>query len=240
MLIYPAIDLIGGRCVRLLKGDFSAVTEYGDPLAQIQAFADAGAAWVHVVDLDGAKARQPLQTGLIAELAAASHAKLQVGGGVRRVEDVATLLDAGAERVVVGSAAVREPVSVRAWITIIGLDRICCAFDVRCNGESYEVAVNGWTEAGGLSLDDALALYPPGSLRHVLITDIGRDGALSGPNAELIAKVARARSDLAVQASGGVAQLEDISALRAAGAAGAIVGRALYERRFSLEQALAG
>lgn len=240
MLIYPAIDLIGGRCVRLLKGDFNAVTEYGDPLEQAAAFAAAGAQWIHVVDLDGAKQKAPAQHELIGRIARATGAKLQVGGGVREAAHVAALLDAGVARVVVGSAAARRPDDVRAWIGDFGAERICCAFDVRRAGEAYEVALDGWTEGAGLSLEAALAFYPEGPLRHVLITDISRDGALTGPNVALMADVAAKRPDLEIQASGGVSQLADLSQLRASGAAAAIVGRALYERRFTLEQALAG
>lgn len=240
MLILPALDLIAGRCVRLLKGEFSAVTEYGDPLEQIEAFAAAGATWAHVVDLDGAKARAPAQLDLIARLAAATPVKLQVGGGVRRFEDVTRLLEAGAARVVIGSAAARTPALVRTWIEAVGAERMCCAFDVRPVGAVYLVSADGWTADTGLSLEDALAHFAPGGLRHVLVTDISRDGALTGPNVALVTELAAKRADLAVQASGGVARLEDIATLRAGGAAGAIVGRALYERRFTLEQALAG
>lgn len=239
MLIIPAIDLIGGRCVRLLRGDFDAVTEYGDPLAQIAAFANAGARWTHVVDLDGAKQKASAQRALIARLAGATDLALQVGGGVREAGDVDALLRSGVARVVIGSAAARRPADVRAWIGDFGVERICCAFDVRRNGDAFEVAVDGWTASGGLTLDAALALYPTDALRHVLITDISRDGALSGPNVDLIADIVAKRPDLVIQASGGVAQLSDLPALRAAGAGAVIIGRALYEQRFTLEQALA-
>lgn len=239
MLIYPAIDLMGGRCVRLALGDFDRATQYGDPFEQIAAFAAAGAEWVHIVDLDGAKAGRPAQYDLIGRLARAASVKVQSGGGVRERSHVEALLDAGVARAVVGSAALRRPQDVRAWIEECGPDRICCAFDLRRNGETFEVAVDGWTAGGGAALEDALALYPPGSVRHILATDISRDGVLTGANVGLVAQICAARPDLDVQASGGVASLGDFAPLRAAGAAGVIVGRALYERRFTLEQALA-
>jgi phosphoribosylformimino-5-aminoimidazole carboxamide ribotide isomerase len=239
MLILPAIDLREGRCVRLLQGRFDAVSEYGDPFAQVRAFADAGAEWIHIVDLDGARVGQPAQHDLIGELARASGLKVQSGGGIRSTAHVETLLDAGVARVVVGSVAARDPEAVSSWIERYGAERICAAFDVRGAGETWEVAADGWASASGETLDEMLERYGRGGLRHILVTDIGRDGALSGPNLDLVRWVRAARPDLALQASGGVSALEDLSALSAAGASAAIIGRALYEKRFTLEDALA-
>lgn len=233
MLIIPAIDVMGGACVRLRQGEFLRVTQYGDPLERILEFVRHGAGLVHVVDLDGARAGRPMQIELLRDLAGAG-VPLQCGGGVRRREDVEALLKAGAERVVIGSLAATAPGTIRAWIAEFGAERICCAFDVR-NGE---VRTQGWTQGAGVALCAALERYPPESLRHVLVTDIARDGELSGPNVDLIRRIAGMRRDLAVQASGGVAALADLDRLRAAGAAGAIVGRALYDGAFTLEEAL--
>jgi len=240
MLIMPAIDLREGRCVRLAQGRFDAVTTYGEPQVQLRAFAEAGAEWVHVVDLDGAEAGAARQYALIGALARSGRANIQSGGGVRTQADVEMLLNAGVQRVVIGSAAVRNPEAVRNWTAIFGLERICCALDVRETANGWEVAQSGWKEGAGVTLEQALALYPPGALRHVLVTDISRDGVLSGPNVTLMRTLCAMRPDLNVQASGGVATLDDLAALRTAGAAAAIVGRALYERRFTLEAALAG
>lgn len=242
MLIMPAIDLKDGRCVRLRQGEFSTATVYEvDPFAQLRAFASAGAEWVHIVDLDGARGGAPEQHALVRKLAQASQIKLQVGGGVRSKDDAARLLEAGVGRVVVGTAAVREPEAVAGWIEAFGNERICAAFDLRAGavGAAAEVAIEGWSAGGGLTLDDAMNLYPQDLLRHVLVTDISRDGELLGPNVELIAGLVAERPDLKVQASGGAASLEDLVLLRGAGAAAAIIGRALYERRFTLEDALA-
>jgi phosphoribosylformimino-5-aminoimidazole carboxamide ribotide isomerase len=239
MLILPAIDLKQGACVRLTQGRFDSVTEYGDPFERIRSFSDAGSEWVHIVDLDGARAKEPRQHKLIARLVAETHLRVQSGGGVRTREHVATLLNAGVARVVVGSTAARDPESVRNWVTEFGSARICVALDVRGVGDDWEVVADGWEVGAGVRLMDALAQFPPGSLAHILVTDISRDGALTGPNVSLMGAIRAARPDLALQASGGVSRLEDLTALREAGATAAIVGRALYERRFTLEAALA-
>lgn len=239
MLILPAIDLREGACVRLLHGRFDAVTVYGDPFAQLRAFAEAGAEWVHVVDLDGARLGGPQQHELIARLAGETGLKIQCGGGVRSREHVATLLESGVARVVAGSVAVRQPDELRRWIEVFGGERICAAFDVRAAGAAWEVTASGWTESGGKTLDEVLELFPVSTLRHALVTDISRDGALAGSNVELMRSVAAARPDIAIQASGGVANLDDLAALKRTGVRAAIVGRALYENRFTLEDALA-
>jgi phosphoribosylformimino-5-aminoimidazole carboxamide ribotide isomerase len=238
MLILPAIDLRGGRVVRLLHGRFDTETAYGDnPAAQARAFAAAGAEWIHVVDLDGAKDGALRQTAALASLAA--HARIQAGGGVRCRADVDALLAAGVRRVVVGSLAASEPGTVSAWLADLGPDRLTLALDVSTAGPEPEVLLRGWTESSGLSLWAALGRYPPGTLRHLLVTDVARDGAMTGPNLQLMQAIRARRPDLQLQASGGVSRLADLTALREAGAAAAIVGRALYEGAFTLQEALA-
>jgi phosphoribosylformimino-5-aminoimidazole carboxamide ribotide isomerase len=239
MLIIPAIDLREGAAVRLLQGSFDAVTDYGDPFVQLRAVAAAGATWVHIVDLDGARLGRPAQGDLIARLAGETGLRVQTGGGVRAARDVEVLLGAGAARVVVGSVAAREPAKVRDWIGAFGLERVCVALDVRASGGEWQVAADGWAAGGGRTLTDLLAEFPIGALRHALITDISRDGALTGPNVGLMRDVLERRPDIALQASGGVSTLEDLGVLKQAGARAAIVGRALYEKRFTLEDALA-
>lgn len=239
MLILPAIDLRAGACVRLLQGRFDAVTEYGDPLVQVRRFSSAGAEWVHVVDLDGARLGRPVQHELIARLVVANDLKVQSGGGVRTADDVEALLDAGAARVVVGSVAAREPEKARDWLKLFGPERVCIALDVRASGEEWRVAADGWAADGGASLQEVLSAFPRGDLRHVLVTDISRDGALSGPNVALMQAFRALRPEIALQASGGVSTLADLAALRRAGASAAVIGRALYEKRFTLEEALA-
>ncbi|SFS73675.1 1-(5-phosphoribosyl)-5-[(5-phosphoribosylamino)methylideneamino]imidazole-4-carboxamide isomerase [Brevundimonas viscosa] len=240
MTVYPAIDLKYGVCVRLMHGRFDQVTNYDEqPAARLAAFAAAGAAWVHIVDLDGAEAGQARQHALIGELTRAVDVRIQSGGGVRSRSDVEALLEAGVSRVVVGSLAVTDPETVAGWLADFGAERITLAIDVKADGDRYVPALKGWTEAAEVDLWAALDRYPPGTAHHLLVTDVGRDGALTGPNLDLLAQIVARRPDLAVQASGGVATLDDLAAARRLGCAGAIVGRALYEGRFSLEQALA-
>lgn len=239
MLTIPAIDLQQGVCVRLLRGDFDDATRYGSPFAQLQSFAEAGATWTHIVDLDAARTGEPAHYGLIAKLAHSSPSKIQCGGGIRRRTHVEQLLANGVSRVVVGSAAIKEPNEVRAWLKEFGAEQICLALDVRRIGPVWEVVVSGWSEASGVSLDEALELYANEYVRHVLVTDVSRDGALSGPNSALIQRLSRQYPAISFQASGGVAKLSDLKTLKASGASAAIVGRALYEQRFKLEDALA-
>jgi phosphoribosylformimino-5-aminoimidazole carboxamide ribotide isomerase len=240
MIVYPAIDLRGGVCVRLMHGRFDQATEYdADPAARLAAFAAEGATWVHIVDLDGAEAGRAMQHGLIGELAGSLDIRIQSGGGVRSVEDVERLLEAGVARVVIGSMAVTNPVVVAGWLERFDVERLTLALDVRVGEDGVPVpALKGWSEAAGLDLWAALERYPAGTLRHVLVTDVGRDGALTGPNLELLAEVRRRRPELKVQASGGVSSLDDIRAAQAIGCDGTIVGRALYEGRFTTREAI--
>ena len=241
MLIYPAIDLRAGVCVRLMHGRFDQVTQYDEnPAARLAAFVAEGADWVHVVDLDGAEAGRAVQHELIGALASGTTAKIQSGGGVRSVEDVERLLEAGVTRVVVGSLAVTKPDDVAGWLKRFGPERLTLAFDVRVDDKGVPTpSLKGWTEAAGFDLWAALDRYPAGTLSHVLITDVGRDGALTGPNLELLTQVRLGRPDLKVQASGGVSSLEDLVGAKAIGCDGAIVGRAIYEGRFTTAQAIA-
>ena len=221
MLILPAIDMMGGKCVRLALGKFEDATTYGDPAAQFAVFSASGATWVHIVDLDGAREGKPMQHDALRALARQSAVKIQCGGGVRAREDVERLLDAGVSRVVVGSAALKRADEVREWIAAFGIERVCCAFDARPLGGDFEVVVHGWAKGGGVSLNTALSRYEAPALKHVLVTDVSRDGVLTGPNAALMTSLAKARPDLALQASGGVSSLEDLKALQQTGAAAA-------------------
>lgn len=237
MLILPAIDLRQGRVVRLLQGRFDAETAYGDdPVAQARAFAGGGAEWVHVVDLDGAKDGAVRQTATIGAIAGVT--RVQAGGGVRTRADVDALLAAGVARVVVGSVAVSEPKVVRGWLDELGQDALTIALDVSCEGDEPIVLTRGWQRTSGVTLWDALAALAPG-VRHLLVTDIARDGAMQGPNLALMREIVERHPGVALQASGGVGSVADLSALKAAGAAAAIVGRALYEGAFALKEALA-
>ena len=241
MIIYPAIDLRGGRVVRLTEGKFDQETSYGDdPLAVAQGFAAAGATWLHVVDLDGAKDPARRQTPLVEKLARESGLRVQTGGGIRDEAQVAALLAAGVQRVIVGSLAVRQPGLVRGWLNSFGPEKIILSPDVRLDGAGVpRIAAAGWQETTGVALGDFLTGFLAGGLKHILCTDISRDGKLTGPNSTLYAELVKKYPALEIQASGGVSSLDDLRVLKTAGAAGAIVGRALYEKKFTLQEALA-
>jgi phosphoribosylformimino-5-aminoimidazole carboxamide ribotide isomerase len=240
MRLFPALDLQDGRCVRLLQGDFARQTAYpAAPLDLARKFESMGADWLHVVDLDGARAGR-IDEGnrlLIAELARQSSLKLQVGGGLRTRADVDRVLAAGAARAVIGSAAVSDPAAVRGWIEDLGRDRIALAFDVRLDAAGVPcIATHGWQRQSRRPLWDALEEFPATAARHVLCTDVARDGALSGPNVALYAEAARRFPGIAWQASGGIRDAADLEALAACGAAAAISGKALLEDLIPVEE----
>jgi len=220
--------------VRLKQGRFDDVTHYAAaPTEALRRFADAGAEWAHVVDLDGARVGRPVQHELLAELAASASLRLQVAGGFREREQLARMFDAGVSRVVAGSLAVKDPATVRGWLDEFGPERIALSLDVRLVDGTPFVANDGWTEDSGQSLWDVASLYA--EARHFLVTDIGRDGMLVGPNVGLYEEIARRLPAAAVQASGGISSIADVERLPTAGA---IIGRALWEGQISLEEAI--
>ena len=234
MILYPAMDLMGGRCVRLAQGRFDDATVYSDdPAEGLAGFARAGAGWAHVVDLDGARAGEPRQHDLIASLARQSSLSLQVAGGFRDRAQIARMLDAGVGRVVVGSLAVKDPERVNVFLAEFGGDCVTLALDVNIVDGTPMVATAGWTETSPDSLWDVAARFP--DARHHLVTDISRDGMRTGFNRALLTHPVERLPHLAVQASGGIASVED---LRGLPTAGAILGRALWEGRIDLQEAL--
>ncbi len=239
MQIIPAIDLRAGGVVRLAQGDYARETRYPvAPAALARDYAAAGASWLHVVDLDGARAGTLENLHTIKALSGTAL-RIQAGGGVRDERDVLRLFDAGVARVVVGSVAVREPDAVEGWIARHGAERICVALDTRADGEGcWTLPVEGWTESSGATLDTLALRYARAGARHLLCTDIARDGMLAGPNFELYVHLLAIVPTLAVQASGGVRGVDDLRALRAAGAAGAILGRSLLEGKLTVGEAL--
>jgi phosphoribosylformimino-5-aminoimidazole carboxamide ribotide isomerase len=240
MDIIPAIDLQNGHCVRLTQGAFDTSTIYNaEPMAQAQIFARQGATWLHVVDLDGARAGAPRQFGLIAEIAQAAGLKVQVGGGIRDDRAVGQLFDAGIARIVVGSLAVNDPQRVIEWIRTFGPTRIVPAFDIKFDPTGApEILTHGWQSCSGQSLWQVLDGYADSGLTTVLCTDIGRDGMLQGPNLDLYAAMGRRWPTLDLLASGGVADAGDLEKLAALGVAGVVVGKAIYEGRIDLAATL--
>jgi phosphoribosylformimino-5-aminoimidazole carboxamide ribotide isomerase len=238
MILLPAIDLIAGRCVRLAQGDFSRETSYSDdPAAALADFAGAGASEAHLVDLDGARAGAPRQHDLFRALAKTTGLQLQVAGGFRSPEQVAVVLDAGIARVVIGSLALSDPAAFTAMLDRFGPHRLTLALDIRLEDGKPMVATHGWEVGSGRTLAQVLAGFP--AVRHVLVTDIARDGMLSGPNVELMTAILAAFPAIVLQASGGVATLDDLATLHRVGAARAIVGKAIWEGRFTVAQGVA-
>lgn len=237
--LYPAIDIRNGRVVRLAQGDYARETAYGDdPLATIRGYAQQGADWLHLVDLDAAREGGYTLAPLLGELAAVGL-KVQTGGGVRSRDDVRRILDAGAARVVIGSLSVKQPEAVIGWIEEFGPERITVALDARQDATgAWRLPMHGWTEDSGSTLDELARRYESAGLRHVLCTDIARDGMLSGPNFDLYAHLSKVAPSLRVQASGGVSGLGDVREARERDCAGIVLGRALLEGRFSVAEAL--
>ena len=236
--VIPAIDLRGGNVVRLRQGDYAQQTSYRvDPLALAHGYAAAGAAWLHVVDLDGARLGNFDNLRTIEALAGGRLA-VQAGGGVRNDDDVARLIDAGVSRVVVGSVAVRDPDRVTAWIARHGAERICVALDTRNEAGRWRLPSAGWTEHETATLDELAPRYAAAGAKHLLCTDIARDGMLAGPNVALYRHLRALAPGLHVQASGGVRDVADVRDVRAAGCAGVVLGRSLLEGQLTLADAL--
>jgi phosphoribosylformimino-5-aminoimidazole carboxamide ribotide isomerase len=235
MIVYPALDLMDGCCGRLAQGRLGDATSYLlDPAEAVLGFEQAGADWAHVVDIDGAREGAPRQHGLICDIALSVSVALQVAGGFREVEHFNRVFDAGADRIVVGSLSLTDPEKVLALLDRFGPERLAIAVDIVMAGKVPKVAADG--SPTRRSLWDLARLYP--QARHMIVTDIGRDAMASGPNVELYAEAVRRLPSLCLQASGGVATLDDLRKLKAAGVSGAIVGRALWEQRIDLRRAI--
>ncbi len=236
--LYPAIDLRDGAAVRLVQGDFERSTVFNeDPVAQAQAFAREGATSLHVVDLDGALQGNPMHAPVIAQLAAAFPGTVQLGGGLRDRPAVETAIATGVDRVVVGTAVIEDEEFLR-WATGRLGDRLVVALDAR----DGRVATHGWTQVSDRTAVDVATELVRTGVRHLLYTDIGRDGTLGGPNLEALRKVSNAAPPLTILASGGISSLDDLVALarlRVPNIQGVIVGRALYEGRFTVADAIA-
>ncbi|TWG91465.1 1-(5-phosphoribosyl)-5-[(5-phosphoribosylamino)methylideneamino] imidazole-4-carboxamide isomerase [Luteimonas sp. J16] len=238
--LYPAIDVRHGRIVRLAQGDYAQETRYGDdPLALAGAYAAQGARWLHLVDLDAARAGGFTLGALVGRIVADTGLQVQTGGGVRSRDDVQRILDAGASRVVIGSLAVREADTVAGWIDAFGSERITVALDTRQDREgTWRLPVHGWTETAAGTLQDMARRYAAHGLRHLLCTDISRDGMLTGPNLDLYRLLVAEVPGVELQASGGVRDLADVLAARELGCAGIVLGRSLLEGRLELPEAL--
>lgn len=239
MEIIPAIDLLGGRCVRLLKGDFAQVTEYAtDPGTIAATYRAAGATRLHLVDLDGARTGLPGNLDVVRRITADAGLDVQVGGGVRSLAMAHTLLDAGAGRVVVGSVAVNDPPEVLRWLAEAGAGRFVLAFDVRLDEATGNplAVTHGWQSASGRTLWSLLETYLAAGARDFLCTDVGRDGTLAGPNLALYRECSARFPQARVIASGGIGSAADLAPLAATGVAAVVTGKALLDGRLTLEE----
>lgn len=240
-MLIPAIDLIEGKVVRLYQGDYAKKTQYElDPVEVVKNYAEQGAKILHIVDLTGAKDPAKRQIPLIKSMVATGLMSFQAGGGVRSKQDVVDLLDAGVDRVVIGSLAVSEQALVASWFEEFGPEKIVLALDINIdeNGNKF-VATHGWQKDSGVSIETLIAHYAKVGLKHVLCTDISKDGTLSGANNALYQEVVADFPTIQWQASGGIGSLDDINALKPTRVQGVILGRSLLEGKFSLKEAIA-
>jgi len=238
MNIIPAIDLKDGKCVRLLKGDFDKSTEYSDdPALVARQFAALAADSLHIVDLDGARYGEQRNKEIVAAIAQESKLIVQLGGGIRDVETLESWFAAGVSRCVIGSLAITEPDTVKAWLTRFGGDRIVLALDVKMDAQNEPViTTHGWTQDSEATLFESVSDFLSAGLKHVLCTDVSRDGAMAGPNFELYQRIMSAYPALLLQASGGVRHIQDLERLRQLGVPAAISGRALLDGKISAEE----
>ncbi|QKS72259.1 1-(5-phosphoribosyl)-5-[(5-phosphoribosylamino)methylideneamino]imidazole-4-carboxamide isomerase [Paenalkalicoccus suaedae] len=236
-IVYPAIDIRGGKCVRLLQGDYDQETVYGDsPFDMAKTFEEQGATWIHMVDLDGAKAGQPVNHEVVIKAASELSAKVQIGGGIRTAEDVARYLDAGVSRVILGSSAISDPEFVTSMLATYGGERIAIGIDAR---DGF-VATHGWLQTSEVKAEELGKELAAKGAETFIMTDISRDGMLSGPNVEAIASLGQATGKQVI-ASGGVSSMDDLRELaerKDSGIAGAITGKALYTDRIDLKTAI--
>ena len=235
MNVIPAIDLRQGQCVRLFQGDFDRQTNYSeDPVSLAGSYKTMGFNDLHIVDLDGARSGRQENQQIIRNIVDSSDMTVQIGGGIRTESQLESWLDAGVARVVIGSLAIIRPRLVTDWLSIYGPEKIVLAFDVTVDDAGVpQVATHGWTRSGDMTLWQCIDTYLPVGLRHVLCTDISRDGAMTGPNIELYAQLIEKYPQILLQASGGVRDIDDLKVLKRIGAPAAISGRALLDGKIT-------
>jgi phosphoribosylformimino-5-aminoimidazole carboxamide ribotide isomerase len=229
--IVPAIDIIGGRCVRLTRGDYSQKTEYGDPFEMAQMFEAHGIGRLHLVDLDGVRERRVVNYRILEQIASRTSLVIDAGGGVRSDEDLRIIFESGARMVSGGSIAVKERELFLGWLKEYGAERIILGADFR----DGKVAVSGWNEATPLDLEAFIAGYREEGIEKVICTDIERDGMLKGPSLETYKALKSGDNQLFLVASGGISKMEDIELLEQAGIDGVILGKAIYEGKIALK-----
>ena len=240
MKIYPAIDLKEGHCVRLYQGSFDRVTRYhADPVAMAQFFMNQGADFLHIIDLDGAKTGSLVNFKMIEKIKLATGVQIQTGGGIRSYEQIKQMQDIGVNRVLLGSVAILSPDLTKEWINEFGTDFICLALDIRMDElQNPLLATHGWIKSSSKSLWQLIDEYNAVNIKHVMCTDINRDGTLSEPNFGLYKECLQRFPAINFQASGGISTLAHLAKLKSIPVSSAIVGRALYENKITLADAL--
>jgi len=233
MEIIPAIDIIGGNCVRLTQGDYSQKKEYAsDPTEVAKRFEDAGIKRLHLVDLDGAKAKRIINTEVLERICQATSLKVDFGGGVQSDEDIALAFSLGAKQVTGGSIAVKNPDLFTGWLKSFGGEKLILGADAK----DRKIAISGWEETTEMDLIDFIKDYHAKGVQYVICTDVAKDGLLQGPSLELYKEIMKEIPGVKLIASGGVASVKDLEELEASGVYGTIVGKAYYEGRISLEE----
>ena len=232
MRIIPAIDILDGKCVRLTKGDYMSVRQYSeDPLEMAMRFEDAGCRYLHVVDLDGARSKHIVNANVIEKIASGASLKIDFGGGIKSIVDIDTAFNCGASQVTIGSVAVTNPPLFIEWLEKYGSEKIILGADFR-NGL---VAFNGWINESTVNIYDLINSLSAKGVTYAICTDISRDGMMSGPSVDTYRKLVK-DTGINIIASGGIASIADITELEKAGCEGAIIGKALYENRITLDE----
>lgn len=232
MTLIPAIDLMDGRCVRLTKGNYAAKTEYAiSPIDMAKMYADCGITRLHLVDLDGAKARRPMNLAVLEQICAATTLEVEWGGGVKSTDSLRSVLAAGARYVICGSIAVDDESLCMEWLSVHGADRIILGADVR----DGMISTHGWQKDSSVELTTLIERYMQRGLRQVICTDISRDGMLQGPNIALYQSILQRFPGIELTLSGGVSSMHDLEIAAGAGVHHAIIGKAIYEGRITLE-----
>lgn len=233
MYIIPAIDLIGGKCVRLSQGDYSSKKEYhDDPLEMAKRFEGAGITRLHLVDLDGAKAKKIINGDVLERICAGTSLQVDFGGGIQADAEIEKAFSLGAKQVTGGSIAVKNPTLFDEWITKYGSEKIILGADAK----NKKIAVGGWEETTSVDLIPFIQSYFDKGIRYVICTDVAKDGLLQGPSVDLYREILQEIPELKLIASGGVSSVKDLEELQEVGVYGTIVGKAYYEERVTLEE----
>lgn len=228
MIIIPAIDIINGKCVRLTKGDYAQQIVYNDnPVEVAKQFEDAGITRLHIVDLDGAKAGAIINLGVLEKVAAATGLLIDFGGGVKTIADVSNIFNAGAAIVTIGSLAVKKPALLEEWLMEFGTDKFLIGADVL----DGKIKISGWLEDGGIHIFDFIGKMLSLGVTNIFCTDISKDGVMEGPSVDLYKKIIEEHPEVNLIASGGVSNINDVLALKEIGCRGAIIGKAIYEKK---------